>query len=101
MPAGTSSCRQEGGSHIEGTIANLEKDVATLLEQVEYLQKASLEASQESNEDRDDLATLKGVTLMRPVILFPGRQGTEVYPLSVADVRGLQLGQEAEAASDL
>ena len=48
----------------------------------------------------DVLATLKGLNLCRPVLLFPGLEGTQVFSLNMREVRGLTCGKEVESSAD-
>ena len=74
----------------------------TLQRKREELSENSSESdsSVDTVEGGDELAHLKALNLGKPVLLFPGREGTEVYPLPMKMVRSLQLDVEATSQND-
>ena len=57
-------------------------------------------SSDNGSPSRDELSHLRSLTLEKPVLLFPGREGTEVYALPMKIVRSLPLGAEVVDQKD-
>ena len=89
-------------------MTSLEKEVQELRLKLAELEAAKVEPldSSSSSDDTtesnkpDPLTTLKGISVERPVLLFPGSCGTEIYVLKMKTVRELKLEVQAKDSAE-